>query len=79
MITDEQLKRNLQRNIRRLLDQTEMSQSDLARATGESRSRISLVINSCRVPSAASLARIAEALDTTVDELINSPRRKRSA
>lgn len=53
-----------------------MTQTQLAEATDESPARISLMIRGLKLPSAAFLARIAEALGTTVDGLLEAPRKK---
>lgn len=82
MLTDTDAKQNIAANVQRLLVERGMSQSDLAEATDESNARVSLMINAKKCPSAAFLARIAEAVGTTVDELLKRPplppRRKNS-
>lgn len=85
MVSDEQAKQNIANNIRRLLaarPSPENQQRWLADATDESAMRISLYVNGRKMPGAGVLARIAEALGVTVDDLLSRPTkngRKKSA
>lgn len=75
VLSDEKAKQNISVNVQRLLAQREMSQTALADATEESPARISLMIRGIKLPSAAFLARIAEALGTTSDDLLEAPKK----
>lgn len=76
MLTDEQAKRHIAANLTRLLKERGVSQSELARRTKEARMTIWRTASGLHVPSAALLARIAEALETTLDELLEAPQKK---
>ena len=69
-------KRNISANIQRLLTQSKMSQSDLARETGDNRVYISRVARGISEPTSSGLARIAEALQVITDELLQDPAKK---
>ena len=73
MIQDDEAKRNISANVKRLLAEhiPPWSQADLARATGESEMRISFLARGVNLPSAALLARVAEALGCTSDQLLS--------
>jgi hypothetical protein len=73
VITDTQARSNIAENIRRILTARGWSQARLAKATNESEMRISLVVRGVHEPGAAFLARIAEALNTTSDDLLSQP------
>ena len=73
MVTDEQAKENIKANLARLLVDRGWSQNELARRTKESRMTISNVCRGNHVPSAALLARIAEALDVSMDRIVDFP------
>ena len=73
VITDKDAKRNIAANVRRLLKARGWRAVDLAKATSENEMRISYLLREKRLPTAAFLARLAEALDTTTDELLSKP------
>lgn len=75
VLTDEQAKQHIAANVSRLMRERGMTQSQLADATDESNARISLMIRGIKLPSAAFLHRIAEALETSVDELLENPKK----
>lgn len=75
MITDEQAKKHISANLSRLLADKGISQTELARQTDESRMTIWRLCSGMHVPSAALLARIAEALETTLDALVQAPKK----
>lgn len=78
VITDEQAKTNISRNVRYELEVRGWKAADLARATDESEMRISLLVRGKKLPTAAFLARVAEALDTTSDRLLrDAPSREK--
>ena len=76
MISDIQAKRRIALNVRQLLDSNQLNQSDLARRTGERRQRIQQLLAQSRQPTIGVVARIAEALEVSVDELIADPQKK---
>jgi len=73
VITDTKAKANIAANVRFRLDARGWKAADLARATSESEMRISHMLRETRLPTAAFLARVAEALDATSDELLADP------
>lgn len=70
VLTDKQTLRNLSRNLRSLLESREMSQADLARASGEVEMQISRYVRGIQMPGAGVLSRLADALDVRADDLI---------
>lgn len=70
MITSDKAKSNISANVRRLLNERNMSQADLSRVTGDQPMRLSYCIRGVQEPSASFLARIAEALGVSVDDLL---------
>lgn len=78
MLTDEQLKGVLAANVNRLLGEMGKSRYWLAKQTGESETRIANVCRAINCCSAGLLTRIAEALGTSTDALIEpiKPARK---
>ncbi len=76
MITDEKALANISANVRGFMafQSPPWTQADLARASGENEMKISRLIRGEQMPGTASLARIAEALVTTVDMLLQNPR-----
>lgn len=78
MLTDEQIKSNMSVNIRRLLAVRNWAQSDLAREADVREMMISLVVRGKSLPGIAIAARIAEALETSIDKLILPPPEKKS-
>jgi len=75
VITDDQARKNVAANVKRLLDEKGMSQSDLARATGETFMTISRVVRAQNVASYAVVCRIAEALGVKSDDLHQTPQK----
>ena len=69
-ITDEEARINIAANLRRILRERGMTQTDLVERSGENKMYISRVCNGRFLPNAAALARIAEALDTTCELLM---------
>jgi transcriptional regulator with XRE-family HTH domain len=78
VLSDEQAKQNIAVNVQALLDAREWNQRDLARAIDESDMRVSFLVRGVKLASAAMLARVAEALETTVDALLAYPKRSPS-
>ncbi len=73
MLTEDQAKQNIAANLRRIMESRNLSQSELARMTGDHQTAISRIIHAQNSPGVAFLARLAEALQTTVDYLIAAP------
>lgn len=71
MLTDDDAKKNIADNLQRLIRERGLKQSEIAEAVGESRMRVSLAVRGKKLPSAAFLARIAEALNSSVDVLLS--------
>jgi transcriptional regulator with XRE-family HTH domain len=76
VLTDNEAKSAISANVKRLLGERGMSQAELARATEESTARLSQMIHGQKLPSAAFLARIAEALAVAADDLLAIPGKK---
>lgn len=76
VVTNEDARVNIAENLQRLLAALGWKQADLARATGENEMTISYLVRGARLPSAALLARVAEALQTTVEHLLTPHQEK---
>ena len=79
MISDQTAKGNLASNVNRLLAQRNLTQVQLAEMTGQQQSLISRIANSHNMPGGTVLARIAEALDVSIDRLLAAPPEEISA
>jgi transcriptional regulator with XRE-family HTH domain len=75
MLTDDDVRVNVAANLKRLLAEREISQSQLARLTGDTQANISHICAGRHVAGAAVLARIADALDTSIDFLVAPPKK----
>jgi transcriptional regulator with XRE-family HTH domain len=75
IISDEEAKARLAKNVRRLLSERGWKGSDLARATRENEVRVSNLLRAQTVASGAFVARVAEALEVSIDCLF-APSRK---
>jgi transcriptional regulator with XRE-family HTH domain len=73
VITDEQAKAWIAANVTRLMKDRGLTQVDIANITGEQQMRIWRLANGLHLPSSAVIKRVAEALETTVDELMSEP------
>ena len=60
----------LRRNLHIALYDHKMSRPELAKKVGASSQMINYIINGEKIPSVTLLAKIANALDTTIDELL---------
>lgn len=69
-MTDEQAKQRVAANIRQILESRSLSGRALARMTGDTPVRINDVLRGEHNPNIGVLARIAAALETTVDYLV---------
>lgn len=77
MLTDYEAQTNIADNVCDLLESRGMSQSELAKMIGENRMSVSRICRAENLPNIGILARIAEALEVTVDELLKKNRRRR--
>lgn len=73
MIDAESAKLSIAENVRRLMELRGLSQSALARLTGDNPMYISRIIRAVCEPSSSGLARLAEALGVSTDELLYGP------
>lgn len=77
MITDDIAREHIAANVVRILHEQGKSRYWLAQQTGEWQSRIASVCKGTRLCSAAMLARIATALNVSVDDLVSIPRKNK--
>lgn len=70
MIDDEEGKKNIAKNLSKILEERGMSQRALATATGDSPMRISHYVLGKTQPVATALSRIAEALGVSMESLV---------
>jgi transcriptional regulator with XRE-family HTH domain len=75
--TNEEVAANIRDNADRLLDEKGWSQRRLSRETGDPHMSVVNALSGDHVPNSGILARIAEALGVTADELIDSPPKPR--
>lgn len=73
MLTTERGLRNMGVNVTRLLKSKGWSQAYLAEITGEDQMKISRTCRGLNDPGGVSLARIAEALDISIDRIFADP------
>lgn len=73
VVTDQDALEFAAANVRRALDFKNWSQVELAERAGTSQAIISNVLRQAHMPGVATMARIAEALETTVDKLVSPP------
>ena len=73
MLSDEEVTENLSANLIRLLQERGMSQSELARRSGENQPLISSIVLGKHLPNVARLNRIADALSVNIDRLLSAP------
>jgi len=76
VIGDEEVAKRLAANISARMAEMDVSQNALSRKTGDAVMTINDIVNGRSVPRAGILARIAEALETTVDSLIHGGTKK---
>ena len=76
VISDEQAKQNVAANVLRLLAARGWTQTDLAEAAHENKMMISRICRAEHVAGVGLLSRIAEALDVSIDRLVDSPPEK---
>jgi transcriptional regulator with XRE-family HTH domain len=73
VLSDSEVRANIAANLRRILDSRGLTQADLARLSGESEMNISRVIRGESTAGTGIMARIAEALDVSLDRLVFPP------
>lgn len=73
MVNTTEARANIACNVRFFIRKRGITQSELARLSGENRMFISRVCNDKTLPNAASLARIAESLGVTSERLMENP------
>lgn len=71
-MTNNELKANVAANLRRLMDARSLSQADLARQIGHPPVYVFRMLHGLHRPNLTILSIIAEALGTTVDEMLRS-------
>lgn len=71
MLSDHETKITIGANLRRILAERDLTQSDLARMTGDPVMTISRICRGENQPLAGVLGRIAEALDVSIDRLLS--------
>jgi transcriptional regulator with XRE-family HTH domain len=79
VITDKQLKTNLARNLKQTLESRAITPYRLAKLIEEPQNSVYRICRGDNVPNAVILARIAEALDVTIDELLVGNRNRARA
>lgn len=70
MLTDDQLKQNVKRNLKRLMSDRGITAYRLAKLVDEPMNSIYRAVRGENVTSVVTLARIASQLKTTVDDII---------
>ena len=70
MLRNDDVRKNLAINVRRLLIDRKMTQADLSRKAEEPEITISRVVRGCMLASSGTIARIAEAFDVSIDRLV---------
>lgn len=76
MLDDNTVLDRLSANIAGFMALHHLSQRELARKTGETEMFISRILRQSHMPNVASMSRIAEALDVSVDQLLAEPPKK---
>jgi transcriptional regulator with XRE-family HTH domain len=73
MISKEEALKNIATNVERFMKKRGLNQNQLARLTGEKQPVISALLDGKHMPAGDRLARLAEALDVTMDMLVAPP------
>lgn len=73
MLTDEEARKNIGTNLKRLLNNRGWTQARLAKEVGCPTMTISRIVRGQNMPGIGLLARVAEVLDVSVDRLIHEP------
>lgn len=77
MTTDNDAKKFISENIKRFLDEREMSQTALADKIDAPLSTVNPIVRGLVMPGAGIFGRIADALGVTTDDLLARPSHKR--
>lgn len=75
-VTNAEAAENIAENVARLLADRDWSQRELSRRTKDPHMSIVNALSGDHIPNAGILARMAEALETTVDSLLSRPKAK---
>ncbi len=73
MITEAVAKANISRNLKKILGERVMTPYALAKATGEPQNTVYRIVRGENEPGTVLLARMAEVLECTVDDLLSDP------
>lgn len=76
VLSNQDVKDRLAHNVKVLLAKRGLSQMEVARRTGDSTMVINDIVHGRSNPSVASLLRLAEVLETTIDDLVSEPGKK---
>ena len=76
VIQDNQARQHIAANLRRILSERQLTQSQLAGMTGDTEMTISRICRGICTPGIGVICRIAEALDVSVDRLAGQPPKK---
>lgn len=76
VLDDETAVEYISANVKRLLEEQGISQSELARRSDNQRMFISDIVNGNHSPKLGPLSRVAEALGVRVDDLLSAPKRR---
>jgi transcriptional regulator with XRE-family HTH domain len=76
VVTEQDARQNISANLRRILHDRGIKQTDLARMSGEPDMAISRLLRGQNTPTATLLAHVAEALDVSMDRLMSPPPKK---
>lgn len=76
MVTEQDARQNIAKNLTRILRDRGITQRDLARTAGEPDMAISRLMRGQHTPSVTLLAHVAEALDVSMDRLLSAPAEK---
>ena len=74
MVSDAEARQNIRANLNRMLATRGITRTKLSQMTGDPLMTISVTVAGKSTPNAALLARIAEALETSVEVLISPPK-----
>ena len=79
VISEQQARRNISINLRRLMSDRGITQAKLARLTDMTEMQISRIVRGMFEPGIVSILRIAEALETSVEILAKDPKKENAA
>jgi transcriptional regulator with XRE-family HTH domain len=74
VLTKEQGLTNIAENLKRIMQDRRLSQSELARKSGIAVMQINRMVRGISLPNVVDLSRVAEALDVSLDRLVSPPR-----